>query len=69
MAGIKICLEIFGMDRLPTKPELENLSDRQIKRMLLKANAAASIVTTRKGAIYSMPELIEIDNVMCGNMR
>lgn len=37
--------------------------------MLLKANAAASIVTTRKGAIYSMPELIEIDNVMCGNMR
>ena len=65
-AGDTFCGCILG-DVL--KYGLENLSDRQIKRMLLKANAAASIVTTRKGAIYSMPELIEIDNVMCGNMR
>lgn len=43
---------------------MENLSEVQIWKMLLKANAAASIITTRKGAIRSMPEMFEIDNIM-----
>ena len=34
---------------------LENLTEDQLADMLLFANAAASIVTTRKGAIRSMP--------------
>ena len=34
---------------------LENLTEGQLADMLLFANAAASIVTTRKGAIRSMP--------------
>lgn len=35
---------------------LSDLSKKQIEMMLLRANAAASIVTTRKGAIRSMPD-------------
>jgi len=64
-AGDTFCGCILGE---VLKYGLENLSDQQIKSMLLKANAAASIVTTRKGAIYSMPELSEIDNVLHRNM-
>lgn len=65
-AGDTFCGCILG-DVL--KYGLENLSNQRIKSMLLKANAAASIVTTRKGAIYSMPEITEIDNIMHGNRR
>ncbi len=32
--------------------------------MLFRANAAAAIITTRKGAIRSMPELQEIENLI-----
>lgn len=40
---------------------LEDLSEEQLTQMLRRANAAASIVTTRKGAIRSMPERQEIE--------
>lgn len=43
---------------------IENLSDDQLKEMLFRANAAAAIITTRKGAIRSMPELQEIENLI-----
>ncbi len=43
---------------------IENLSDDQLKEMLSRANAAAAIITTRKGAIRSMPELQEIENLI-----
>lgn len=43
---------------------LEKLSDQQIKDMLVKANAAASIVTTRKGALCSMPEMEDVRKTM-----
>lgn len=39
---------------------LENLSDEDLKQMLTFANAAASLVTTRKGALRVMPEEEEI---------
>lgn len=39
---------------------LENLSDKDLKQMLTFANAAASLVTTRKGALRVMPEEEEI---------
>lgn len=35
---------------------LQGLSQQQLEAMLLRANAAASLVTTKKGAIRSMPE-------------
>lgn len=42
---------------------ISNLSDEQLKEMITFANAAASIVTTKAGAILSMPareEIIEL---------
>lgn len=41
--------------RLDSENGLENLTERQLADMLLFSNAAASIVTTRKGHIRSMP--------------
>lgn len=43
---------------------LEALSDQQLADMLVKANAAASIVTTRKGALCSMPEMEDVKKIM-----
>lgn len=43
---------------------IENLSDGQLKEMLTRANAAAAIITTRKGVIRSMPEIQEIDKLI-----
>ena len=39
---------------------IEKLSDKQLSEMLTFANAAASIVTTRKGALCVMPEKEEV---------
>ena len=38
------------------------LTEQQLKDMLTFANAAASIITTRKGALRVMPSLEEIQN-------
>ena len=42
------------------KESLGNLSEAQLKEMLLFANAAASIITTRRGALRVMPKEEEI---------
>lgn len=39
---------------------LEHLTEKQLSEMLIFANAAASIITTRKGALCVMPEKKEI---------
>ena len=41
--------------------DIKNLSEDNLKEMLEYANAAAAIVTTRKGAIKSMPDAVEIE--------
>lgn len=43
---------------------LEHLTEDQLDQMLLFANAAASIVTTRKGALKVMPEKKEIEQLI-----
>ena len=43
---------------------LENLTKEKLKEMLRFANAAAAIVTTRKGALGVMPAKEEIENLM-----
>ncbi len=43
---------------------LEGLSQADLKEMLSFANAAASIITTRKGALRVMPEKEEIEAVL-----
>ena len=40
---------------------IEDLSEENLKEMLTFANAAASLITTKKGAIRSMPEKEEIE--------
>ena len=44
---------------------IDELNEVKIKEMISFASAAASIVTTRKGAICSMPHPIEVENLMC----
>lgn len=45
---------------------LEDLDEEKLKQMLTFANAAASIITTRKGALRVMPGLQEIRDLMKG---
>lgn len=40
---------------------LKNLREEQLKEMLTFANAAASIITTRKGALRVMPHISEVE--------
>lgn len=42
----------------------ENLSPETLKEMLRFANAAASLITTRKGALRVMPEISEINKLL-----
>lgn len=43
---------------------VENLSENQLTEMLRFANAAAYLVTTKKGAICSMPEKAEVEAIL-----
>lgn len=43
---------------------LENLSEKQIEEMITFANAAASLVTTKAGAILSIPTEAEIEKLL-----
>ena len=43
---------------------LDNLTEEKLGEMLTFANAAAALITTRKGAIRSMPEKEEVLQVM-----
>lgn len=49
------------------KHELENLTKKNLKEMLTYANAAASIITTRKGALRVMPRPEEIEALIAGH--
>ena len=51
----KLADEIEALDE-----EMQQLSDEQLKEMLTFANAAASIITTRKGALRVMPTREEV---------
>lgn len=42
---------------------LDNLQEKDLKEMLIFANAAASIITTRKGALMVMPSIEDIRNL------
>lgn len=44
---------------------LDNLDEYDLKDMLIFANAAASIVTTRKGALKVMPLREEVEQLIC----
>lgn len=46
--------------------DFENLTEEQLAEMLVFSNAAAAIVTTRKGAIKAMPSKEEVDALISG---
>ena len=46
---------------------LDKLNERQLTEMLRFANAAAYLVTTKKGAIRSMPEREQIDEILANH--
>lgn len=48
------------------KYEIDNFDNQRLMEMLKFANAAASIITTRKGALSVMPSLMEIETLMAG---
>lgn len=56
-AGDTFCGCVLGY---VLKHDLENLTEKQLKEMLTFANAAASKITTRKGALRVMPSIEEI---------
>ena len=43
---------------------LDDLTADDLEKMLIFANAAASIITTRRGALYVMPEKDEIEELI-----
>ena len=49
------------------KHGLENLTEKNLKEMLTYANAAASIITTRKGALRVMPRPEKIEALIAGH--
>ena len=57
-AGDTFCACVIGF---VLEHGIEGLKEKDLEEMLLFANGAASIVTTRKGAICSMPDKEEID--------
>lgn len=64
-AGDTFCACVIGF---VLEHGLEKLTENDLKGMLMFANAAASIVTTRKGAIRSMPDMDEIDALITGKV-
>ena len=60
-AGDTFCASVLGF---ALENGVEGLTEAQLTEMLRFANAAAYLVTTRKGAIRSMPELAEVEAIL-----
>ena len=65
-AGDTFCA---GVLRFVLEHGLDNLKETDLEEMLAFANAAASIVTTRKGALRSMPDKEEIDRLILNGKK
>ena len=56
-------MPVLYMDRA----SIEGLTEKDLEAMLSFANAAAYLVTTRKGAIRSMPERGQVEAILHGD--
>lgn len=65
-AGDTFCA---GMLHFVLERGLDSLNETDLEEMLEFANAAASIVTTRRGALSSMPEKEEIERLILGDRK
>ena len=48
--------------------DFDNLTEKQLEELLKFANAAAAIVTTRKGVIRAIPKKSEIEEILQVNI-
>ena len=64
-AGDTFCACVLGF---ALENGVENLSEAQLREMLRYANAAAYLVTTKKGAIRAMPEKAAVEAILEENM-
>lgn len=62
-AGDTFCGSVLGS---VVEHGLDDITEEQLKMLLTFANAAAAVVTTRKGAICSMPSKDEVMNLIEG---
>lgn len=60
-AGDTFCASVLGF---VLENGVKDLTEKQLTQMLRFANAAAYLVTTRKGAIRSMPEKTEVEKIL-----
>ena len=60
-AGDTFCASVLGF---VLAHGVENLTEGQLTQMLRFANAAAYLVTTKKGAIRSMPEKADVEAIL-----
>jgi fructokinase len=60
-AGDTFCASVLGF---ALDNGIDGLSEAQLTEMLRFANAAAYLVTTKKGAIRSMPERAEVEKIL-----
>ena len=65
-AGDTFCAGVLGF---VLEHGLDDMKEADLEEMLTFANAAASIVTTRKGALRSMPDKEEIDSLIWGGRK
>ena len=63
-AGDTFCASVLGF---VLENGLDDLTEGDLENMLRFANAAAYIVTTKKGAIRSMPERSDVDKILAEN--
>jgi len=63
-AGDTFCACVLGF---VLENGIERLSEKQLTEMLRFANAAAYLVTTKKGAIRSMPEREQVAEILANN--
>ena len=63
-AGDTFCACVLGF---VMENGIERLSEKQLTEMLRFANAAAYLVTTKKGAIRSMPEREQVAEILANN--
>ena len=63
-AGDTFCACVLGF---VLENGIERLSERQLTEMLRFANAAAYLVTTKKGAIRSMPEREQVQEILANH--
>ena len=58
------CIISFIINHLDNQRKIDELSQDELRDMLVFANAAASIITTKKGALRVMPTKEEIESII-----